>query len=203
MINRRQFLKLTAATGAGLAVPWSISRSGAASVGTLRAQAAALGAGLSDPALQPKFFEAAPNALDPGYKYLAPYTVGVGLNADHQTGLINPTTNARLTTPIFGYGEGGGPYLWPGKTFEVQSGIPTTVTWNNNLPSFHLLPVDASLHYGDTHMGASHQYPLAANDRQAFVTAAIGYSYPYSKFRHFFHQPDCLEKSKRPSSNSK
>ena len=53
-----------------------------------------------------------------------------------------------------------------------------------------LMPATSSLHFADTHMGASHQYPLIANDLQAFVTAAIGYSYPYSKFRHFFHQPD-------------
>jgi hypothetical protein len=52
-----------------------------------------------------------------------------------------------------------------------------------------LKPEPISLHLTDTHMGASHQYPLIRNDRQAFVTAAIGYSYPYSKFRHFFHQP--------------
>ena len=51
-----------------------------------------------------------------------------------------------------------------------------------------LIPAEITLHYADTHMGASHQYPLVAHDRQAFVTAAIGYSYPYSKFRHFFHQ---------------
>ena len=44
--------------------------------------------------------------------------------------------------------------------------------------------------YADTHMGPGHQYPLVAHDLKSFVTAAIGYSYPYSKFRHFFHQPD-------------
>jgi FtsP/CotA-like multicopper oxidase with cupredoxin domain len=144
MINRRQFLKLSAAAGAGLAAPLRLAGSGG--LGRIpTAFAAPLGAGLSDPALQPKFFEPAPNALDPGYKY-AGYTVGVGYNPNHETGLINPTTNARLKTPIFGYGENGA-YLWPGKTFEVQSGTPTTITWNNNLPNFHLLPVDTSLHW--------------------------------------------------------
>lgn len=47
-----------------------------------------------------------------------------------------------------------------------------------------------TLHFGDTHMGPGHQYPLVPHDLQAFVSAAIGHSYPYSKFRHFFHQPD-------------
>ncbi len=46
-----------------------------------------------------------------------------------------------------------------------------------------------TLLYRDTHMGASYQYALAKHDRMKFVTAAIGFSYPYSKFRHFFHQP--------------
>lgn len=50
-----------------------------------------------------------------------------------------------------------------------------------------------ALHYTDSHMGPGHQYPLIAHDRQAFVTAALGYSYPYSKFRHFFHQPDRVQ----------
>lgn len=66
-----------------------------------------------------------------------------------------------------------------------------------------LTPVNMSVHYGDTHMGASHQYPLVPNDRQAFVTAAIGYSYPYSKFRHFFHQPDKLKHPYVHASHSK
>ena len=63
--------------------------------------------------------------------------------------------------------------------------------------------METTLFYSDTHMGPGRQYPLVAGDPQAFVTAAIGYSYPYSKFRHFFHQPDGLEKSKTQSSNSK
>ncbi|MCB2149728.1 MAG: cobalamin-dependent protein, partial [Deltaproteobacteria bacterium] len=47
--------------------------------------------------------------------------------------------------------------------------------------------METTLFYSDTHMGPGRQYPLVADDRQAFVTAALGYSYPYSKFRHFFH----------------
>ena len=55
--------------------------------------------------------------------------------------------------------------------------------------SAKLVRQNSTLHFSDTHMGPSHQYPLIAHDRQAFVSAAIGHSYPYSKFRHFFHQP--------------
>jgi putative methyltransferase len=47
-----------------------------------------------------------------------------------------------------------------------------------------------TLHYGDTTMGISHRYELVAGDREKFLAAAVGISYPYTKFRHFFHQPD-------------
>lgn len=50
------------------------------------------------------------------------------------------------------------------------------------------------LRYMDQQMGVSSRYPLAANDPHHFVNAAIGLSYPYSKFRHFFHQPDRTER---------
>jgi len=42
--------------------------------------------------------------------------------------------------------------------------------------------------YQDQRMGASFQYELERANKKKFVTAAIGISYPYSKFRHFFHQ---------------
>jgi hypothetical protein len=50
-----------------------------------------------------------------------------------------------------------------------------------------------TIRYTDTHMGASHRYELAKNDHKKFVNAALGLSFPYSKFRHFFHQPDKAE----------
>nr|NIP26083.1 hypothetical protein [Phycisphaerae bacterium]NIX29898.1 hypothetical protein [Phycisphaerae bacterium] len=61
MLTRRQFLKVGAAA-AGLALmPGEFVRRG------LWAIPAA--PGLSDPALQPKFVELAPNALDPGFLF--------------------------------------------------------------------------------------------------------------------------------------
>jgi len=90
--------------------------------------------------------------------------------------------------------------------YDPTSGKNVTCRYNWQayfLEDTDLIAVDESLHYGDTHMGASHQYPLVSNDLQAFVTAAIGYSYPYSKFRHFFHQPDRLRNSKIQAPNFK
>jgi hypothetical protein len=52
----------------------------------------------------------------------------------------------------------------------------------------------STLHYIDTHMGTTHRYELGKNDKKKFLSAAIGFSYPYSKFRHFFHQPDMTER---------
>jgi hypothetical protein len=83
-----------------------------------------------------------------------------------------------------------------------------SVAYNHNWQDYffndaQLKPTPSAYTYADTHMGASHQYPLIAGDRQAFVTAAIGYSYPYSKFRHFFHQPDRVRNSKSHASKHK
>ena len=108
--------------------------------------------GLSDPALQPKFTEPVPNALDPGFKYRPylrdRYLVGVGA-AWHQTGLINPEWSRSLSTKIYGYGQRF-KYTWPGMTFEVKkSSRPTYVWWRNQLfgQKEHILPVDTNLHW--------------------------------------------------------
>ncbi|MCF8104488.1 MAG: radical SAM protein [Desulfohalobiaceae bacterium] len=44
--------------------------------------------------------------------------------------------------------------------------------------------------YADRFMGVSNRFALKGNDHLAFTRAAIGISYPYSKHRHFFHQPE-------------
>ena len=56
-MKRRDFSKIMAAAGAGAMLPWH----------KLRAVPAA--AGLSDPALQPKFANPVPDALNPGFIY--------------------------------------------------------------------------------------------------------------------------------------
>ncbi|MCB8960513.1 MAG: multicopper oxidase domain-containing protein [Ardenticatenales bacterium] len=148
MTSRRTFLKLSA--GAGLAMFMARWR-------VLNAQAAPLAAGLSDPATQPKFINPVPDALAPGFKYTPVpgtnrYHVGIGPSVQ-QTGLVDGT-GALLDTPVFGYGPKGGPYFWPGMTFEVRSRRATRVKWYNelldpvtNLPLPHLFPVDTSLHW--------------------------------------------------------
>ena len=52
------------------------------------------------------------------------------------------------------------------------------------------------LRYTDVYMGITNRYELEKNDRGKFLNAAIGISYPYTKFRHFTHQPDRTIKEK-------
>jgi len=60
-----------------------------------------------------------------------------------------------------------------------------------------LAPAPVRLRYTDERMGVSFRYPLTRGNPNHFVNAALGLSYPYSKFRHFFHQPDRTERIDR------
>ena len=159
--DRRGFLKLAGAAGVATALPWSRLISNAHAV------PAALG--LSDPALQPKFVNTVPNALDPGFIYTKKnnkFKIAVR-QAVQMTGLVDGT-GTPLPTTIWGYGENGQTVTWPGRTFQVQSGEPIEVTWQNKLldnqdnPLAHLLPVDTSLHWAYSLAGFE-QYNIATN----------------------------------------
>ena len=157
MISRREFLKLSAIAGGALMLPRGARRAFAEAQLSDRAT-------LSDPALQPKFVNLAPNALDPGFKYVpnpitGQYNVSIR-ETKQMTGLINPKNGKMLSTPVFGYGDNNF-YTWPGRTFEVKSfsaGGPeqTAVRWANELQGKkHLLPVDTNLHWCYSLHGAS------------------------------------------------
>jgi FtsP/CotA-like multicopper oxidase with cupredoxin domain len=124
---------------------------------------------LSDPTLQPKFVELAPNALDPGFLFKDLNVNGgpaqrpnFSLRAREtlqETGLINPMNRRRLKTKVWGYGADT--VSWPGQTFQVMStsaggADETLVRWENELQGTkHLLPVDTSLHWCYSLHGAS------------------------------------------------
>ena len=137
-LTRRDFLKLTGATaGAGAAATLypgigalgAVTRPGY----TARALAAAQGPGLSDPAMQPKFVNAVPNALDPGFIYdTSKGSIVVGVGATSQmTGLVAPD-GTPVPTTVWGYGSKKS-YTWPGRTFQVRSFEPLEVKWRNEL----------------------------------------------------------------------
>ena len=48
-------------------------------------------------------------------------------------------------TTVWGYDDGTLGPLYPGPTIEAQRGTPTTVTYENQLPRTHLLPLDPSI----------------------------------------------------------
>ena len=145
--TRRQILKAGLAGGAGMLLPWKFL--------PRKAFGDVAAAGLSDPALQPKFVNEVPNALSPGFKFQPDMTGGydVAISQTNQwTGLVDPINNRPLQTTIWGYGDGRGA-TWPGRTFEVKSvsaggAAETMVRWDNQLyGKKHLLPVDTNLHW--------------------------------------------------------
>jgi FtsP/CotA-like multicopper oxidase with cupredoxin domain len=150
-LSRRQFISYSGAGGAGVVV------FGSRMLGLLGGPAASAvpaAVGLSDPALQPKFANPVPNALDPGFRYAKDrqgrYKVQVRTGL-HDAGLVN-ASGSPIMTPIYGYSDQASrlPATWPGRTFEVQrSADPVRVIWNNGLKDGpeHLLPVDESLHW--------------------------------------------------------
>jgi FtsP/CotA-like multicopper oxidase with cupredoxin domain len=156
MFTRRQLLQYGAfAAGAYLLPTHPFLR---------QAQAVALlsNAGLlSDPALQPKFVELAPNALDPTFLFkdlnsdghpskLPNFNIRLS-ETEQQTGLINPKNRKKLWTRVWGYGNKT--VSWPGQTIQVVSSSAggadeTIVRWRNELLSRqHLLPLDTNLHW--------------------------------------------------------
>jgi FtsP/CotA-like multicopper oxidase with cupredoxin domain len=172
-ISRRDFIKLTGlSAGVGLVGSGRLLP-GLTGVRT-PAVAAPLAFGLSDPAVQPKFVEYAPNALDPGFLFEPSGPLADRFNvyvrqSVQQTGLRKNGTGKLQNTAVWGYGyddERG--VSWPGRTFQVQSDMPTTVRWNNDLvgnsgkPLPHLLPVDTSLHWAYSLPGYE-QYTIKKN----------------------------------------
>ena len=125
-MSRRQVLKAGLYGGAALMLPWRFR---------LRsAHAATQGPGLSNPYIQPKFENVVPNALDPGFVYDTSkgyIKVGVGETVQY-TGLVAPDGVTPVPTTVWGYGDNKF-YTWPGRTFQVQSGMPLEVKWANEL----------------------------------------------------------------------
>ena len=104
---------------------------------------------LLDPATQAKFVNPLPIPAQIDAKTGVP--IEMEMNETTQwLGLTDPLGNPLLTT-VWGYGPLGGPVTYPGPTFIASKNSSVTVTWHNNLPSGHLLPVDPSIHLAHPH----------------------------------------------------
>jgi FtsP/CotA-like multicopper oxidase with cupredoxin domain len=178
----------------------------------LRAAAQPLAAGLSDPALQPKFVELAPNALDPAFLFkdlneggLPAHKPNFSLRVrqtTQSTGLIDPRNGRRLRTDVWGYGSDT--VSWPGQTFQVMSTSAggdgeTVVRWENELTGkSHLLPVDTNLHWAYSLHGASsangvdyRQYSIKRNGVPIITHLHGGHSnFQFDGNPEFFYSPD-------------
>jgi FtsP/CotA-like multicopper oxidase with cupredoxin domain len=130
MVDRRRFIKTSIAAAVAASVPGQLW--------IREAFGTPLAAGLSDPALQPKFANPVPDALNPGFKFdlgggrFQKTKVAVGQSVQF-TGLVGADGVTPVPTTVWGYGDQGSFYSWPGRTFEVQSNVPVEVKWENRL----------------------------------------------------------------------
>jgi len=212
-LSRRDFIKLGGLSAGAVLVGPGRLLPGIAGV---RAPAGAvyipLATGLSDPALQPKFAELAPNALDPGFLFKDLNVGGVPVQKPNfslrvrpttqQTGLVNPVNGRRLKTVVWGYGNDT--VSWPGQTFQVMStsaggDAETVVRWENELQGkSHLLPVDVNLHWAYSLHGESsangedyRQYSIKKNGVPIITHLHGGNSdFQFDGNPEFFYSPD-------------
>jgi spore coat protein A len=128
MATRREFIKWTAASGAGLAVGGTLLNSGRAQA-ALRAQAAPAAA----PALTP-YVDAMPLLVDNAFNATG------GVPAGLTTAVIQRQLHRDLPNPttLFGYLKTGGPVTgdsFLGPAIVAKSGVPVTVSYFNDIPA--------------------------------------------------------------------
>jgi len=192
-LTRRGFVKLSTIAGASAALP----------IWAQRSWAQALAAGLSDPAdpnVAPKFEYLVANALDPAFIYQPDrrgrYKIRISEGSTY-TGLLGPPRRRRgpqlLKTKIFGYKDGrmANTVTWPGRTFQVtRNGGQTQVRWENDLPNYHLLPVDTSTHWAYS-LNGYQQYSIASNGVPIVTHLHGGHSdFQFDGNPEFFYSPN-------------
>ena len=198
MLTRRQFLSGTVITAAGALSSWNLG--GYSSVLKAFGMPADNLSWLSDPTQQDKFVNSVPDALAPGFIYQPDkkgrYKIKIG-TAIQQTGLKDPVTGALLNTPVWGYGDRKDKLIsWPGRTFQIQSGLAggppvTEVFWANALNGVqHLLPVDTSLHWAYSLPGYT-QYSIATDGVPIITHLHGGHTdFQFDGNPEFFYNPN-------------
>jgi spore coat protein A, manganese oxidase len=150
MIKRREVLRMGLSAGAGLvAAPRQIL-------------AQAITHAMNMPATSPQV--SPPASVDQGplpvalTSYVTPLSIppvirpGVSTVSIQMRPFRHRAHRDLPDTSLWGYNG-----LWPGPTFEVRKGQPTSVKWVNRLPTKHLLPVDHTIH------GAGQDVPQVRN----------------------------------------
>ncbi len=133
MVTRRKFLQLSAGVGAGIILPLSLKYSQVF---------AADASGIPKDALSlTKYLDPLPipNVMQP-----TSMLKGIPQYAMAMTQFTQQLHQNMAPTTLWGYNGS-----FPGQTIEAMVGRPIQVTWTNNLPLTHLLPVDKTLHGAD------------------------------------------------------
>ena len=144
MLNRRQFLQTSMLTGAGLALYGGF--------GSQSAWAFYQTTPKSTPLWRTQFRGVGPGGIPVADKdaFPAPVTGATHytLNVNEFTDQLHPTFGP---TRLWGYnpavplGGGAQPQKHLGGIIVAQKGVPIQLTFNNNLPPTHIVPVDTSL----------------------------------------------------------
>jgi spore coat protein A, manganese oxidase len=167
MTSRRDFIRMTAAFGAvSLAEPFLFAR-------TAMAQAVAT---VLNPKVVPQFQNLLANPLDPAFIFQPDvagsqaYTLSIQQFVTNTIGLRTGPRRPLLNTTVWGYGTAAQAPTFPGRTFEVASGTPITVTYENNLTDAagnaipHRLAIDTTLDWANPGgLGGLAPVPLVAH----------------------------------------
>ena len=187
--SRRSFIKLGAAGGAALFLPWGFGP------GMASAQ---IPGGTLDPRAIPKY--RTPLLVPPAMPRAGKLKMRGGKSVDYYEIAVRQFDQQILpaglpATTVWGYGprlaQGGGPLIFnaPSLTIEAKNGTPVRVKWVNELredptdPSSaflpHLLPVDPTLHWANPPGGE-----IARDSRPDFGSTPGPYSGPVPIVTH-------------------
>ena len=168
MVSRRDFLMSSSAVcAAALVVPSALfPRSAIAQAVTA----------VLNPTRVPQFDNVLINPLDPGFIYQPDvvgtnaYTLSIQQFVTNTIGLRTSRRRPLLSTTVWGYGTAGQAPTFPGRTFEVTSGTPITVTYQNDLVDAagvaipHALAIDNTLDWANPGgLGGLAPVPLVAH----------------------------------------
>lgn len=143
LVSRRDLLKVGAMAGAGLLLPWR------GSIGTAHAFVVQ-SPGLTKWATTLRSVGpggipvAAPDALPAPVTGALHYTIDIGQFTDTLHPALDPTTLWGYN-PTVALGGGVQPQRHLGGIIVAQKGVPIQITFRNNLPSNHILPVDTTI----------------------------------------------------------
>jgi len=165
MLTRRGFLQATGA--AAIAIPATLfSR-------TALAQAVTT---LLNPTRVPQFNNVLINPLDPAFVFQpevpggTAYSLTIQQFVTNTIGLRTRSNRPLLNTTVWGYGTAGQAPTFPGRSFDVRSGTPITVTYENGLTNAagaampHALAIDTTLDWANPGgLGGLAPVPLVAH----------------------------------------